>query len=215
MSARFDQPLIAVDVVALTYSPVSGLLIALPSRAVAPAAGERALPGVLLNGAERLDDAARRALSTKASVSATGITHLTQIGAFDRPGRETRHHAISIGFLAVIRPVNHDDLIPATDISNLPFFHNDIVDRALEHARNLLWTDVEFTRALLGTSFGTNTAADLSEALTGVRPRPSTLNRDLHSSPSLVKLDGVWPNDNGRPASAWTWASADAENLDT
>lgn len=205
MSARFDQPLIAVDVVAITYSPVSGLLVALPARTAAPAAGERALPGVLLNGAERLDTAAGRALSTKAGVAASQTAHLTQIGAFDRPGRETRDHAISIAFLAVIRPTDGTDLIPVAEVGELPFFHTDIVDRALEHAKHLLWTDMDFTRALLGSSFGTNTAADLSEALTGIRPRPSTLNRDLNANPALVKLDGVWPNDNGRPASAWAW----------
>ena len=211
MSARFEQPLIAVDVVAITYSAVLGLLVALPQRAAAPAAGERALPGVLLGSAERLDGAAARALSDKAHVSAAQTTHLTQIGAFDRPGRETRDHAISIAFLAVIRPADGADLIPAADIGELPFFHKDIVDRALGQARHLLWTDIDFTRALLGPSFGTNTAADITEALTGTRPRASTLNRDLNANPALVKLDGVWPNDNGRPASAWAWATTGGE----
>lgn len=205
MSTRFDQPLIAVDVVALTYSPVSGLLVALPQRTVAPAAGERALPGVLLNGAERLDGAAGRALDCKAGVGAGQVTHLTQIGAFDRPGRETRDHAISIAFLAVIRPVDGSDLIPVGEVGDLPFFHTDIVDRALEHGRHLLWTDLAFTRALLGPRFGTNTAADVDEALTGRRPRISTLNRDLHACAAIAKLPGSWPNDNGRPATAWEW----------
>ncbi len=109
-----DQPLIAVDVVPVTFGAVGssrtagagGLRVATAARRYDPFVGREALPGVLLDGAELLADGARRALRTKTAVDAAAVRHLAQIGAFDGPDRDPRSAAISVAFLAVVAPAS-------------------------------------------------------------------------------------------------------------
>ncbi len=96
-SAARDQPLIAIDVVPMSFTAGDGLLVATARRPYDPYAGQEALPGVLLDGAELLADGARRALGTKTGIDAAAVRHLAQIGAFDGPERDPRSTAISIG----------------------------------------------------------------------------------------------------------------------
>ncbi len=104
-SAARDQPLIAIDVVPVSFTVAEGLRVATARRAYDPYAGREALPGVLLDAAERLADGARRALRTKAGIGTGAVRHLTQVGAFDGPSRDPRETAISIAFTAVVHPV--------------------------------------------------------------------------------------------------------------
>jgi ADP-ribose pyrophosphatase YjhB (NUDIX family) len=205
-----DQPLIAIDVVPVSFATTDGLRIATARRAYAPYAGREALPGVLLDGTEILADGARRALRTKTGIGSTAVRHLAQVGAFDGPDRDPRSAAISIAFLAVIDPAAHAD---ATwhDVGGLPlglpFDHDRIVDSALERARVLLWSDLPFTRALLGDPFTTADAARLRIALTGTAPDPGNLNRTLRTNTALARVDlpaSAGPR-GGRPPAAWTW----------
>ena len=102
--AARDQPLIAIDVVPVSFTTGGGLRVATARRANAPYAGREALPGVLLDAAERLADGARRALRTKTGIDAAAVRHLAQVGAFDGPERDPRDAAVSIAFLAVVAP---------------------------------------------------------------------------------------------------------------
>ncbi|WIA99851.1 NUDIX domain-containing protein [Curtobacterium sp. MCBA15_012] len=103
-TAARDQPLIAIDVVPVSFTTGGGLRVATARRANAPYAGREALPGVLLDAAERLADGARRALRTKTGIDAAAVRHLAQVGAFDGPERDPRDAAVSIAFLAVVAP---------------------------------------------------------------------------------------------------------------
>lgn len=200
------QPLIAVDVVPLQFTSTDGLKIGTAVRRTEPYAGRSALPGVLLAGGEQLAVAALRAAETKAGIQPGNIRCLHQIGAFDQKGRDPREHAISIAFLAVIptspgivwRPV-------ARRATGLPFDHDTIVEAALEQARNRLWTDTRFTRALLGEKFTTSAAAQLTADLTGVKPHAGNFHRSLSNNAALTRVGNAAFAGSGRPPGLWRW----------
>lgn len=205
-----DQPLIAIDVVPMSFARADGLRIATARRAYAPYAGREALPGVLLDGTEILADGARRALHAKARLVPEAVRHLAQVGAFDGPDRDPRSAAISIAFLAVVDPTADSDAtwhdVGALPLG-LPFDHDRIVGSALARARVLLWADLPFTRALLGDPFTTADAARVRVALTGTAPDPGNLNRALRTNTALARVAApasAGPR-GGRPPAAWTW----------
>ncbi|KQS10175.1 hypothetical protein ASG04_06290 [Curtobacterium sp. Leaf183] len=222
-----DQPLIAIDVVPMSFS-AAGLLVATARRQYDPYAGQEALPGVLLHPAERLTDAARRALRTKAGIGPETVRHLAQIGAFDGPERDPRNAAISIAFVAVAdspavagRASDASEAAPsgaqpsavwrdaAGAEPSLPFDHDRIIEAALDHARTRLWRDTALTRALLGPRFTTADAARLQTGLTGSAPDPGNLNRSLRTNAALVRsaepAASAPGRRGGRPPVTWTW----------
>ncbi|WIB59921.1 NUDIX hydrolase [Curtobacterium sp. MCLR17_007] len=215
-----DQPLIAIDVVPMSFS-AAGLLVATARRQYDPYAGQEALPGVLLHPAERLTDAARRALRTKAGIGPETVRHLAQIGAFDGPERDPRDAAISIAFVAVVAADGPPDAARGADQPHtvwrhptgaepsLPFDHDRIIQAALDHARTRLWRDTALTRALLGPRFTTADAARLQTGLTGSAPDPGNLNRSLRTNAALVRSDepvaSASGRRGGRPPVTWTW----------
>lgn len=206
-----DQPLIAIDVVPVSFTTADGLRVATARRAYDPFAGLEALPGVLLDAAERLEDGARRALRTKTGIDAAAVRHLAQVGAFDGPSRDPRDAAISIAFLAVVAPgVDAPSAVwnPVGGAERgLPFDHDTIVRAALDQVRTRLWRDVPMTRALLGDVFPTSAAAVLHAALHGTAPDAGNLNRALRTNPALVRADAspTSTGRGGRPPATWTW----------
>ncbi|WIE75397.1 NUDIX hydrolase [Curtobacterium sp. MCSS17_007] len=210
-SAARDQPLIAIDVVPVSFTTADGLRVATARRAYDPYAGREALPGVLLDAAERLVDGAQRALRTKADIGPGAVRHLAQVGAFDGPSRDPRETAISIAFTAVVAPgvdggtaVWHP--LGGGDLG-LPFDHDAIVRAALDQVRTRLWRDVPMTRALLGDAFPTSAAAALHAALHGTAPDAGNLNRALRTNPALVRSEAAPASTGrgGRPPATWTW----------
>jgi 8-oxo-dGTP diphosphatase len=224
--AARDQPLIAIDVVPMSFTAGDGLLVATARRPYDPYAGQEALPGVLLDGTELLTDGARRALRTKTGIDDASIRHLAQIGAFDGPERDPRSTAISIAFVAVVAgsdrgaessaepgggPGVASSAVwrdPAQAEPGLPFDHDRIIQAALDHVRTRLWRDLPLTRALLGTRFTTADASRLQTAVTGVAPDPGNLNRALRTNPALVRAAATTTSGQrgGRPPVSWTWA---------
>lgn len=210
-TATRDQPLIAIDVVPVSFTVTEGLRVATARRAYDPYAGREALPGVLLDAAERLADGARRALRTKAAIGTGAVRHLAQVGAFDGPSRDPRETAISIAFAAVVAPAVDGGPVVwrSTDGGDpgLPFDHDTIVRAALDQVRTRLWRDVPMTRALLGDVFPTSAAAVLHAALHGTAPDAGNLNRALRTNPALVRTDAspTSTGRGGRPPATWTW----------
>ncbi|MEK6311227.1 MAG: NUDIX domain-containing protein [Curtobacterium sp.] len=211
-TAARDQPLIAIDVVPMSFTTADGLRVATARRPYAPFAGWEALPGVLLDAAERLVDGAGRALRTKTGIEAAAVRHLAQVGAFDGPSRDPRDAAISIAFLAVVAPAvdGAPELWRPVDGAEpgLPFDHDTIVAAAVDQVRTRLWRDVPLTRALLGEVFPTSAAAQLHAALHGSAPDAGNLNRSLRTNPALVRatVPATASTRGGRPPATWTWA---------
>lgn len=210
-TAARDQPLIAIDVVPVSFTIADGLRVATARRAYDPYAGREALPGVLLDAAERLADGARRALRTKAGIASGSVRHLAQVGAFDGPSRDPRETAISIAFTAVVTPGVDGGTAVWHPLGGgalgLPFDHDAIVRAALDQVRTRLWRDVPMTRALLGDVFPTSAAAALHAALHGAAPDAGNLNRALRTNPALVRTEAAPASAGrgGRPPATWTW----------
>lgn len=207
---EYDQPLIAIDVVPVTATPADGIRVGTSARLHAPFAGDRALPGVLLASGELLDDAARRALSMKAGVRGDAIRHLLQLGAFDRPGRDPRSHAVSIAFLAVLDPALPSDITWHADSDHplgLPFDHDAIVAEARAQMTLRFLTDLAFTRALTGPAFSSATIARHLEQFDGKKPHRQLVQRRLDATPGLARSDQR-PSSGGvgRPADFWEWS---------
>ncbi len=96
--AEFDRPSVAVDVALLTVS--DGVLrVLVVEREEAPQAGRWSLPGTFVGMAESLEDAARRALATKAHVA---DVFLEQLYTFGAPDRDPRTRVLSVAYYALV-----------------------------------------------------------------------------------------------------------------
>ncbi|MEN0138761.1 MAG: NUDIX hydrolase [Rhodococcus sp. (in: high G+C Gram-positive bacteria)] len=216
-----EQSSVSVDVVALRFgNPEPGALrYGVAPRRWEPYTGKTALPGVLLGAGERLDTAARRAVTTKLGIPDTAILAAGQLTVFDEPSRDPRGPTLSIAMWAV---VTADDI--ATDPAvatewrgfdehrGLAFDHDRIVGAARSIlAAGLLWRDTTFTRALLGPEFAATHAVAVTTALAGSRPDPGNLNRTLKAIPGLERTDErVRVQATGRPAVVWRWTTPSA-----
>lgn len=210
MTTDHPQPLVSVDTVPVTVRD-GRLCLVTSRRAWEPFAGRYALPGVLLLPGERIADAARRALESKAGIQDTNIVHLAEATVFDNPDRDPRGPTISIVHAAVITGFEPGEDVLATPVSEttgLPFDHDAIVARTAGNLLDALWVDQGLTRALLGSEFTTADAARLTRDLTAAAGRPeadtSNLGRTLARAAYLVKAEAR-PAGRGRPAAGWSW----------
>lgn len=216
MMVDVEQSLVSIDVIALRFgNPEPGQLrFAVTQRQAEPYSGQRALPGVLLGAGERLQDAARRAVTTKLGFPDSAILATGQLAVFDEPHRDPRGPTLSVTMWAVISPaeVSTGELTPEWVSWNKPgelaFDHNRIVaDTRPILAERLLWRDEDFTRALSGTSFPASYALAVAEELSGERPDPGNLNRTLKSLPGLERTDErMRVSSTGRPSVVWRWS---------
>lgn len=206
-----QQPLIAIDVVPIGYDQsTQKLRYGTATRQFEPFAGEQALPGVLLGPDETLEEAARRALADKGGFHPGKVTHLTQVGAFDGPGRDPRDKAMSVAFLAVIAP-HPSRLITWRDwgdVGGMPFDHDRILEAAKDVARTRLWGDQAFTRAVTGETFSTRDASTIAATLTGTAPHAGNLHRQLSGLNGLIATGKAESTvAGGRRATTWAWGS--------
>jgi len=96
--AAFDRPSVAVDVALLTVA--DGVLrVLVVEREEAPQAGRWGLPGTFVGMDESLEDAARRALATKAHVADVFLEQLYTFGATDR---DPRTRVLSVAYYALV-----------------------------------------------------------------------------------------------------------------
>lgn len=209
-----QQPLVSIDTVPFLFR--DGVLeVILAKRVFEPFLGEAALPGVLLSPNERLAEAAVRALKTKAGIGEESIRCITGTGVFDNPDRDPRGPTLSIVHAVILDPesvVLSDGAsrVPAAEVKGLPFDHDAIIARTAAALLDALWVGKDVTRALLGESFTTASAARLARELaaTAGRPEPVTnhLGRDLAKNPWLIKTTAAAaPAGRGRPAAGWGW----------
>jgi len=213
-----EQSSVSVDVVALRFgNPEPGSLrYGVASRRWEPYTGQTALPGVLLGAGERLETAARRAVTTKLGIPDDAILAVGQLEVFDEPSRDPRGPTLSIAMWAVITADNiTTDPAAATqwrgfdEHGNLAFDHDRIVAAGRRIlATSLLWRDATFTRALLGAEFPATHAVTVTTTLTGSRPDQGNLNRTLKAIPGLERTDErVRVQATGRPAVVWRWTT--------
>lgn len=89
-----------------------------------------ALPGGFVDEGEDLEAAAIRELEEETSVT---ITHADQLKAFGKPGRDPRHHTVSVAFMAYV-PEN-TVAVAADDAKEIGWFAlDDLPELAFDHA---------------------------------------------------------------------------------
>ena len=96
----------AVDVVLFTVRSSARVddawQVLLVQRGDAAFGGHWSLPGVLLRPEETFDEAARRALRSKAGLDARDW-YLEQLATFGRPDRDSRGRVVSVAHVALVR----------------------------------------------------------------------------------------------------------------
>lgn len=205
------QSAVSIDVLVLRFWPEDETVrLGIARRENMPFRGRLALPGVLLARGARLADDARRAATTKLDVPPTAIRAVGQLVTFDEPNRDPRGPTLSIAMWAASAPTESPvHWAPLDAVPPLAFDHDGIVARCRPLLAAKLWTDLVFTRALLGDQFSATRAVIATTALRGERPDPGNLNRTLGSLPGLRRTEHrVRERSTGRPAAVWAFDDA-------
>jgi 8-oxo-dGTP diphosphatase len=133
---RVSKIFVTVDTVVFKKTTDSYQIL-LVRRKNEPFKGSWALPGGFVEENEDLDAAAKRELFEETCIK---IDHAEQLKAFGKPGRDPRHHTVSVAFLAFADnnavAVAADDAAEArwfsiNDLPALAFDHADIINFAL------------------------------------------------------------------------------------
>jgi len=111
--------ILAVDVVVFTLRPCPvdrAWQVLLVEQEEPASATKHALPGVLVQGDETFDGAARRALAVKAGLDARDW-YLEQLATFGSPARDSRARVASVAHVVLVRG---DDLVLNPDSADKP-----------------------------------------------------------------------------------------------
>lgn len=120
---------VTVDIIVIRPSN-DGPQLLLIQRKKEPFAGHWALPGGFVDEGEDLPDAARRELQEETGIEVFG---LTQLGAFGKPGRDPRHHTVSVAFMTKVGASTI--AVAADDAKNADWFTLDkLPPLAFDHA---------------------------------------------------------------------------------
>ncbi|MFT3860102.1 NUDIX hydrolase [Micropruina sp.] len=198
--------LVSVDVIALRYNPrLRRVEMATKPRTSEPFLGKPALPGVLLQEGERLAAAAHRAVTTKVGFDVSALGQLT---VFDEPNRDPRGYSLSVAMWAV--GDGDADWYGFDDVVNLAFDHNVMLFECRPLLVDMLWRDLEFTRALTGPAFPVSAAVGITHTLSGIAPDRGNLNRRLAALRGLTVSNKRVVLGRGRPGTVWEWQASAA-----
>jgi 8-oxo-dGTP diphosphatase len=205
--ADYPRPSVAVDTAVLTLEPDSdrtpGLSVLQIRRGTSHQHGVWALPGAFLHEGERLRDAVDRSLRAKAGV---GVEHPHQLHVFDAPGRDERGWVLSVAHVAVVpfellatalQEGESLRLAAASNPGQLPYDHNDIVDRAVDHLRDRYATAPDPDR-LLPDTFTLRELRLVHEAVAGHPLQRDTFRRAVETD--LEPTGQLSSGTRGRPA---------------
>ncbi|UFH50432.1 NUDIX domain-containing protein [Pseudomonas sp. KNUC1026] len=187
--------LAGVDIVALRLAP-TGLELLLIRRANAPFAGQWALPGVLVNGRcadPSLDAAAARALDEKARVTPQYLEQVATVGNGERDPRGWTMSSVYLALLAPEAQVEGEDLafFPLSALPELPFDHDDLVQRARERlSSKAVYSSLPLL--LLAPCFTVTEVLGAFEAVLGAAVQHTSLRKRLER----MKQEG-WVRETG------------------
>lgn len=202
---------VSVDAVVLRAGG-AGVEVLIHRRSTDPFRGKWALPGVLLGCGERITEAAVRAAG-KAAVESGDVTGSGQLVVFDEPNRDPRGPTLSIAAWVTVQtefePVDPDSAMWANwgELPDLAFDHERILADVRPVLARKLWTDLTFTAALTGSTFGVRTALAITESLTGAKVDRGNLNREIRRVAERVP-ERVSSPSGGRPGAVWRWPNA-------
>lgn len=195
-----QQPLISVDAVALRLSE-KRLQVLLVERWNEPYAGQLALPGVLLNTNESIQEAVQRALEDKGDIHPEQYRGMEQLGVFDGTNRDPRGATISISCFAFLEEdaSTSGTWVNVDELPELPFDHSLILEQALHRLSS---PSEELTWGVLGEEFTTGQYASMLTSLGEIVDR-SNLSRII---PVRLRVEKLATTHNGRKQSTWSLA---------
>jgi len=209
---------LAVDLAILTVRD-DALQVLVIERGNEPFRGMAALPGGFLRAGEDLAGAARRELAEETGLDGNDL-HLEQLATYGSPERDPRGRVVSVAYLAIAPdlpvPVAGSDAVSARWVpvdkvrGGLAFDHQEILDDAVERARNLL----EFTTlaaAFCGQEFTVGDLRNVYEAVWNIRLDPRNFNRKVASTEGFIEPSGgKRAPETGRPAALYRRGPAKA-----
>jgi len=186
--------LVAVDCAIFGYENEE-LKILLSHRKLEPGKGNWSLIGGFIQEDESLEDAAERIV-----LQITGLSNIfmEQVATFSKLNRDPGARVISTGFYALIRIDQYAPLlkveeydarwIPVTQIPELVFDHNEIVQKAFEKLQILASIDL-VGKALLPEKFTLKQLRSLYESFFQRSLDPGNFRKKIHSLNALERLD--------------------------
>ncbi|GAA4543617.1 NUDIX hydrolase [Amycolatopsis samaneae] len=209
---------VTADLVILTIREAR-LQVLLVERGGEPFAGELALPGGFLRGAESLDETAARELAEETGMDASAL-HLDQVGVYSAPDRDPREpRVITCAYLAIApdlpRPTAGSDArrarwmpVPSARRARLAFDHGEILRDAVEFAKaKLQFTTV--ATAFCGPEFTISDLRAVYETVWGVElDKPNFHRKVTDADGFVVPLGRKRPTPNGRPAALYRAGTA-------
>jgi 8-oxo-dGTP diphosphatase len=211
-----DEPVREVTVDVVVFTVRDGALGTLVSRRqVPPFEGRWALPGGSVGPDEDLEAAARRRLGEAVGVRADGL-RLEQLATYGAPGRDPRHRAVSVAWLAVVpvpagassgpdaarahwQPVHR--LLSG---DTLAFDHRQILTDGVERTRaKLEYSNI--ATAFLGPEFTIAALREVYEVVWGYRLDAGNFHRKVTRTDGFVTPTGRRHTvGRGRPAELFT-----------
>ena len=202
---------VSVDLVILTIR--ADQLAALAwRRDSAPYPGMLALPGGFIRLDEDLPAATARVLAERAGLPPARV-HLEQLQTYGYPDRDPTRRAVSVAYLALAPDLPAPDTPqmtwqPVSELSQLAFDHNRILQDGIERARSKL----EYTSLAAAFCRDEFTVAELRrvyEIVWGVRLDPRNFHRKVTGAQDfLVESGAVRSSGGGRPAQVYRRGSA-------
>jgi 8-oxo-dGTP diphosphatase len=209
---------LTVDLAILTVRE-GCLQVLVIERANEPFRGQAALPGGFLREGEDLPDAARRELAEETGLN-DGSLHLEQLETYGTPDRDPRGRVVTVAYLAIAPdlpiPEAGSDArsarwAPVDDVrGKLAFDHSQILDDAVERARNLLELTT-LAAAFCRPAFTMGELRNVYEIVWGTPLDPRNFSRKVAHTEGFVELTGTKrTKETGRPATLYRRGDATA-----
>mgnify|MGYP001259451173 CR=1 FL=1 len=196
-----------------------GLEVLLIKRAVDPAAGEWALPGGFILKDENIDNAAERILFDTAGIKEIFMEQFYVFGDINRyPDRRV----ITIGYYALVSPDKYTlhagidtsevKWFPYSQISELPFDHEEIINKALNKLRTRVrHQPIGFE--LLPQKFTIPKLQLLYESILNIKLDKRNFRKKLLKMNLLIKLEEKEKNNIRRAANLYKFDKKNYKKL--
>ncbi|HEY8096631.1 MAG TPA: NUDIX domain-containing protein [Methylobacter sp.] len=215
-SYEFARPSVTVDAVVFGVS-AAGMNILLAQRAGSPFKGDWALPGGYLQMTENLDEAVARELREETGIR---LSYLEQLYTFGNMNRDPRGRVITVAYMALVRPDDHEvkagsdaraaKWFPINGLPKLAFDHREIIDTAIRR----LFSKVRYAPIgfeLLPQEFTLAQLLALYETLLGRELDKRNFSKKVLSTGLLTRTGNK--TDSNPPAQLYSFNASEYERL--
>lgn len=228
---NITNPNVSVDCVVFGYSNEQLKVLLIKRKPISGVSSEQfALPGDLVNEDESLDDAAEKILFDLTKIN--GI-YLKQFHTFGSPHRvkaikdqewlrafrkKPEARVITVAYFALVKSEDYKPQpssfagetvwTPICEIPTLAFDHNEILNKAYEHLKDVL-IDKQIGFELLPEKFTLSELQILYENILGVKYDKRNFRKSLKGKSYLVELDEKVKGVAHRPANLYIYKKAE------